>query len=44
LLQVIGRIMRPGKDKEARVFDYLDDSVSVLRRSGQTRMRALAGL
>jgi superfamily II DNA or RNA helicase len=44
LLQVIGRIMRPGKDKEARVFDYLDDSISVLRRSGQTRMRALAGL
>ena len=44
LLQVIGRIMRPGKNKEARVFDYLDDSVSVLRRSAQTRMRALAGL
>jgi superfamily II DNA or RNA helicase len=44
LLQVIGRIMRPAKNKEARVFDYLDDSVSVLRRSGQTRMRALAGL
>ena len=44
LLQVIGRIMRPGKNKEARVFDYLDDSVSVLRRSAQNRMRALAGL
>jgi superfamily II DNA or RNA helicase len=44
LLQVIGRIMRPGKNKEARVFDYLDDSVSVLRRSAQTRMRALAGI
>ena len=44
LLQVIGRIMRPGKNKEARVFDYLDDSVSVLRRSAQIRMRALAGL
>jgi superfamily II DNA or RNA helicase len=44
LLQVIGRIMRPGKDKEARVFDYLDDSVGVLRRSAQARMRALAGL
>ncbi|MDR3629754.1 MAG: DEAD/DEAH box helicase [Desulfocapsaceae bacterium] len=44
LLQVIGRIMRPGKDKEARVYDYLDDSISVLRRSAQARMRALAGL
>ncbi len=44
LLQVIGRIMRPGKNKEARVFDYLDDAVSVLRRSGQIRMKALAGL
>ena len=44
LLQVIGRIMRPAKNKEARVFDYLDDAVSVLRRSAQTRMRALAGL
>lgn len=44
LLQVIGRIMRPAKDKEARVFDYLDDSVGVLRRSAQTRMRALADL
>jgi superfamily II DNA or RNA helicase len=44
LLQVIGRIMRPAKGKEARVFDYLDDSVSVLRRSAKTRMRALAEL
>lgn len=44
LLQVIGRIMRPGKNKEARVYDYLDDSISVLRRSALARMKSLAGL
>jgi superfamily II DNA or RNA helicase len=44
LLQVIGRIMRPAKDKEARVFDYLDDSVPVLKRSARSRLKALSEL
>lgn len=44
LLQVIGRIMRPAAGKEARVFDYLDDAVPVLRRSAKGRLKALSGL
>ncbi len=44
LLQVIGRIMRPAKDKEARVYDYLDDAVPVLRRSAKSRLKALSRL
>ncbi len=44
LLQVMGRIMRPGKNKQAMVFDYVDDSVSVLRRSAQTRKKVLDSL
>jgi superfamily II DNA or RNA helicase len=44
LLQVIGRIMRPARDKEARVFDYLDDSVPVLKRSARFRLKALSEL
>ncbi len=41
LLQVIGRIMRPAKNKEARVYDYVDDAVPVLKRSGRNRLKAL---
>lgn len=41
LLQVIGRIMRPAANKEARVFDYVDDDVPVLRRSANARRRIL---
>lgn len=41
LLQVIGRIMRPAVNKEARVFDYVDEGVPVLRRSANTRRRIL---
>ncbi len=41
LLQVLGRIMRPAKGKRARVFDYVDESVSVLNRSAAKRRRVL---
>ncbi len=42
-LQVLGRIMRPAEGKQARFFDYVDESVSVLRRSAQSRKKILAG-
>lgn len=41
LVQVIGRIMRPAKDKQARVFDYLDHKVSALRKSANIRHKTL---
>lgn len=41
LLQVIGRIMRPSKNKQARVYDYVDEAVSVLRRSANGRQKVL---
>lgn len=44
LLQVMGRIMRPGKNKQAMVYDYVDDTVSVLRRSAQARKKVFGGL
>ena len=37
LLQVIGRIMRPAANKQARVFDYVDEAVSTLNRSANIR-------
>ncbi len=44
LLQVIGRIMRPGKNKEAMVYDYVDDAVPVLRRSARSRQKVFESL
>ncbi len=44
LLQVLGRIMRPAAGKEAQVYDYVDESVSVLRRSAEHRKKVLAAL
>lgn len=44
LLQVLGRIMRPGKNKQAMVYDYIDEAVPALRRSAQVRRKVLAGL
>ncbi|MEN8188428.1 MAG: helicase-related protein, partial [Thermodesulfobacteriota bacterium] len=44
LLQIIGRIMRPAKGKEARVFDYVDDSVSALKRSAEARRKVFETL
>jgi len=40
-LQVVGRIMRPAKGKQARVYDYVDEAVSVLRRSANGRKKIL---
>lgn len=41
LLQVLGRIMRPAKGKQARVYDYVDEGVSVLKRSADGRKKIL---
>ncbi|MGD9948532.1 MAG: DEAD/DEAH box helicase, partial [Desulfobulbus sp.] len=37
LLQVVGRIMRPAEGKQARVIDYVDEQIPVLRRSAASR-------
>ncbi|HHD64726.1 MAG TPA: DEAD/DEAH box helicase [Desulfobulbaceae bacterium] len=37
LLQVVGRVMRPAKGKSAKVIDYADVGVPVLRRSAEKR-------
>lgn len=44
ILQVIGRIMRPAANKQARVFDYVDEGVPALARSANIRRKVLAGL
>jgi superfamily II DNA or RNA helicase len=44
LLQVLGRIMRPAEGKEARVYDYVDSAVSVLKRSADGRKKILQAL
>lgn len=44
LLQVLGRIMRPAAGKQAQVYDYVDEQVSVLRRSAASRRKVLAAL
>ncbi len=44
LLQVIGRIMRPAANKQARVFDYIDENIPVLKRSARTRAMVLSQL
>ena len=44
LLQVIGRIMRPAENKSPRVYDYVDEDVSALRRSAASRKKVLIGL
>jgi superfamily II DNA or RNA helicase len=36
-LQVVGRIMRPAEGKRARVIDYVDENIAVLRRSAAAR-------
>lgn len=42
LKQVIGRILRPGEGKRARVFDYVDNKVGVLENSAQKRNKTYA--
>ena len=44
LLQVIGRIMRPAANKQARVFDYVDEKVPALMRSARARSLVLSQL
>lgn len=44
LLQVIGRIMRPAANKQARVFDYVDENVPTLVRSARARSVVLSQL
>lgn len=44
LLQVIGRIMRPAKNKRPRVFDYIDENVPTLLRSARARSVVLSQL
>lgn len=41
LLQVVGRIMRPAQGKKARVIDYVDEHIPVLRRSAAARRDVL---
>jgi len=41
LLQVLGRIMRPAEGKQAKVYDYVDEAVSVLKRSADGRKKIL---
>lgn len=40
LRQVIGRILRPASGKQARVIDYVDEHVGVLRNSARIRRQA----
>ncbi|BHH84566.1 DEAD/DEAH box helicase [Desulforhopalus sp. 52FAK] len=44
LLQVIGRVMRPAKNKRARVFDYVDENIPTLLRSANARAVVLSEL
>jgi len=44
LIQYLGRVLRPGQDKkQARVFDYVDTRVDVLRAAAKQRQRVYAG-
>lgn len=43
LLQVVGRIMRPAAGKRARVIDYVDEKIPVLRRSAAARRDIFSG-
>ena len=44
ILQVIGRIVRPAANKQARVYDYIDEAVPALRRSANARRKILENL
>ncbi|MBU1170080.1 MAG: DEAD/DEAH box helicase [Proteobacteria bacterium] len=39
LLQYLGRILRPGNDKKARVFDYVDANIGVLEAAANARQQ-----
>jgi superfamily II DNA or RNA helicase len=40
LLQYLGRILRPGKEKTAKVFDYVDVHIGVLEAAARARHNA----
>ena len=42
ILQVVGRILRPSKDKKPVVFDYVDSQVDVLKFQARSRKRVFA--
>ena len=44
LLQVIGRIMRPAANKQARVFDYIDENIRRSHALGSARDLVLSQL
>ncbi|WP_244147951.1 DEAD/DEAH box helicase [Desulfohalobium retbaense] len=44
LLQIVGRILRPGTGKRPRVFDYVDVHVGLLQHQAQKRAQALEGV
>jgi len=44
LLQVIGRVVRPARNKRARVFDYIDENIPTLLRSANARALVLSEL
>ena len=44
LLQVVGRILRPGDGKRPIVFDYVDSHVDVLKAQAKSREQAFAEL
>ena len=39
LLQTVGRILRPMSGKKAKVIDFVDVNIGVLRASGEARQR-----
>ena len=44
VLQYLGRVLRPAPGKEkARVYDYIDSRVGVLKASARSRQRVFAG-
>ena len=44
LLQIIGRIVRPAVNKQARVYDYIDEAVPALRRSANIRRKVFESM
>lgn len=42
LKQVIGRVLRPSEKKKARVFDYVDENVGILKHSAAERTKTYA--
>jgi superfamily II DNA or RNA helicase len=44
VIQYIGRILRPSRSKDqARIFDYVDDQVDVLKTAARARQRIYSG-